>query len=375
MRSKRQNRQTSESGSRFSVGEVRSKILSLPTLLAIAIGIAIIVFLLWRVLDFEWDEFASNLTGLNIAYYLLAAVMYYASFWIRGLRWRSLFITVQERTETIDTSDKTQTPTRLTMTGLILSGWFVNSVMFFRLGDAYRSWALAQRSNIGISAGLGTVFAERVQDMALVLVLVTLSALWLLLFDGLEASGAIVNAIVIVIAVAAGLALVLLLIIWVMMKMGERVSSKLPSRIRNSYLRFQSGTLGSFSRRQLPSQIALGLIAWLLEIARFYLVAQAMGLEMAFSIAMFAALAHSILTTVPIPGGLGIVETGLIGLLILVGMNDTDAFTLTVLDRAISWMSVIVIGGAVFIVLSVNRTKRNSAPKPTSPTSVDTTAT
>lgn len=374
MRSKRQNRQTSESGSRFSVGEVRSKILSLPTLLAIVIGVVIIA-LLWRVLGFEWDEFASNLTGLNIAYYLLAAVMYYASFWVRGLRWRSLFITVQERTETIDTSDKTQTPTRLTMTGLILSGWFVNSVMLFRLGDAYRSWALAQRSNIGISAGLGTVFAERVQDMALVLVLVTLSALWVLLFDGLEASGAIVNIIAIVIAVAAGLALALLLIILIMMKMGERVSSRLPSRIRNSYLRFQSGTLGSFSRRQLPSQIALGLVAWLLEIARFYLVAQAMGLEMAFSIAMFATLVHSILTTVPIPGGLGIVETVLTTLFILVGIERTDAITLTLLDRAISWLSVIVIGGAVFIVLSVNRTKRNSAPKPTSPTSVDTTAT
>ncbi len=344
--------------SRFGLDEVRRRILSVPTLVAIIFAAGAVGLVLWRVLDFEWEEFWRNVTGLNLWYFLLAAALYYASFWFRGVRWRSIFITSESKNNSETDIVETRSPTSLTMAGMILSGWFVNSVMFFRLGDAYRGWALADRSGGHTSTALGTVFAERVQDMVVVLVLVLVSVTWALVVDGFEASGAIVDAAIIVIAIAAGLVLLLLLMLGLMGTVGDRLASWMPSRLRRQYVRFQSGALASFEGRHLPYQIVLGVIGWILEIARFYFVAEAMGLEMALSIAMFAALANAILTTVPIPGGLGIVETALIGVLLLTGLNDTDAFTLTVLDRMISWLSVVVLGGIVFVLLSMKRGER-----------------
>ena len=337
---------------------MRRRVLSLPTILSAAFGLAIIGFLLWRVLDFEWDEFVEHLTGINWWLFILAGLLYYLSFWFRGWRWRLIFNSVANRSENPDLQ-RAEAPNVATMSLMILTGWFVNSVMFFRIGDAYRGWALADRTSSDMPTALGTVFAERVQDMVVVLVLVVTSAIWALLVDGFAASGRIVDVAVIVVAVASGLVLALLLILYVMGKAGERVAQWLPARFGRQYLHFQDGTLNSFRGGGMTLQIALGVLGWLMEVLRFYFVAQAMGLEMAISIAMFAALANAIMTTIPVPGGLGFVETALITVLLLVGLNDTDAFTLTVLDRSISWLSIVAFGGIAFLATTLKRSVTN----------------
>ena len=345
-------------GQAYSIGAMVRRVFSLPTILSVAFGLAIIGFLLWRVLDFEWDEFIEHLTGINWWLFILAGVFYYVSFWFRGWRWQLMYNSVATRSDNPDMR-RSSAPNVQTMAGLILSGWFINSVMFFRIGDAYRAWALADRTSSDTPTALGTVFAERVQDMVVVLVLVVVSAIWALLVDGFAASGRIVDVAVIVVAVASGLVLLLLLVLYVMGKAGDRFARWLPARFRQHYLHFQDGTLDSFKGGDMPRLIVLGVLGWVMEVLRFYFVAQAMGLDMAMSIAMFAALANAIMTTIPVPGGLGFVETALITILLLVGLSHTDAFTLTLLDRAISWLSVVVLGGIAFLGMTLRRTANN----------------
>ncbi len=350
-------------GQDLGVADVVRRVFSLQTILSVGFGLAIIGFLLWRVLDFEWDEFVNHVRGIKWWMFLLAGVLYYVSFVFRGWRWRLIYSSLATHSNDPDLK-RSEVPSTATMAVLILVGWFVNSVMFFRVGDAYRGWALADRTSSDVPSALGTVFAERVQDMAVVLVLVVVSAVWALLVDGFAASGRIVDVAVIVMAVASVLVLVLLLILYVMGKAGESFARWLPERVQRQYLRFQDGTLNSFSGRDLPLQIALGILGWIMEVLRFYFVAQAMGLDMAMSIAMFAALANAIMTTIPVPGGLGFVETTLVTVLLLTGLNHTDAFTLTLLDRSISWLSIVGIGGLVFLVMTFRRTAgRNEARK------------
>ena len=342
-------------GQTYSIGAMVRRVFSLPTILSVAFGLSIIAFLLWRVLDFEWNEFVQHLTGVDWRLFILAAVLYYVSFWFRGWRWQLIYNGVANRSDNAE-MNRSEAPNVPTMAGLILSGWFVNSVMFFRIGDAYRGWALADRTSSDMPTALGTVFAERVQDMAVVLVLVVVSAIWALLVDGFAASGRIVDVAVIVVAVASGLVLLLLFILFLMGRAGEKIASWIPARFRSYYLHFQDGTLDSFRGGGMSKQIALGVLGWIMEVLRFYFVAQAMGLEMAMSIAMFAALANAIMTTVPVPGGLGFVETALITVLLLVGLSHTDAFTLTLLDRAISWLSIVGFGGLAFLAMTLKRT-------------------
>jgi uncharacterized protein (TIRG00374 family) len=349
---------SSGKGQALGIADVLRRVFSLPTILSVGFGLAIIAFLLWRVLDFEWDEFVDHLTGINWWLFASAGILYYISFWFRGWRWQLIYNAVAQRSEEPEIKGSAA-PSVLTMSGLILTGWFVNSVMFFRVGDAYRGWALADRTKSDMPTALGTVFAERVQDMAVVLVLLVVSAVWALIVDGFAASGAIVDVAMIVVAVASVLVLVLFLILYAMRAAGEHLARLVPGRFRKQYLNFQGGALNSFRGGRMPTQIGLGVLGWLMEVARFYFVAQAMGLDMAMSIAMFAALSNAIMTTIPVPGGLGFVETALVTVLLLTGLSHTDAFTLTVLDRAISWLSIVGIGGVVFLGMTLQRNSRS----------------
>jgi hypothetical protein len=313
-------------------------VLSLPTLVAASIGAVLLGFALWRIFEFEWAEVLDNIKGIHIGKYLLALVLYYLSFWFRGLRWRLL-----AKTANIGGDGGRNVPGTTTLSGIILMGWFANSVAFMRLGDAYRGWALSREVGSDFPSGLGTVLAERVQDMVAVLILVLAAATWLSIEGDSNVPGWVVFA-------AFALVATLILGLLVMRLAGERLSRRLPDRLESAYVNFQHGTLDSFSGRAIPPQLVLGIIGWLLEIARFYFVADAMGIDISFGIVMFAALANAMLTTIPTPGGFGFVEGGLTGLLILFGLSDSDSISLVAVDRTISWLSVVLFGGILFVV-------------------------
>ena len=324
-------------GNRISGDALRSKVLSWPTLLALLAGGALLSFFLWRVFDFNWSELWSNIRGVNPLLYLAGAVVYYISFWFRGLRWRLIAITAN-----IDGQDGKTIPGTAKMGGIILMGWFANSVAFLRLGDALRGWTLHKESASSFSSSLGTVLAERVQDMVAVLLLVFLASILVTVSGDAEVPGVVLIASIALVGV-------LVAVLIAMRIFGMRASRFLPSRVQDAYAGFQDGVLSSFRGSQLPVQLGLGVIGWLLEIARFYLVTQALGLDIGFGVVMFAALANAMLSTIPTPGGFGFVEGGLTGLLIMLGVGDTDAFTLTVVDRSISWLSVVLFGGLLFV--------------------------
>jgi uncharacterized protein (TIRG00374 family) len=317
---------------------LRRRVLSKPTLIAALLGAALLSIALWKIFDFEWTEVWDNVRGIHLGKYLLALALYYTSFWFRGLRWRLI-----ARTANIGGSGGKNVPGSLTLSGIILMGWFANSVAFLRLGDAYRGWALAHEARGDFPSSLGTVLAERVQDMAAVLILVITAAIWITVEGDSKVPGWVLFA-------AFALVVVLIVGLLVMRLAGERLSRRLPNRIEIAYVNFQRGTLDSFSGRAIPPQLAMGIIGWLLEIARFYFVADAMGLEISFGIVMFAALANAMLTTIPTPGGFGFVEGGLTGLLILFGLSDSDSISLVAIDRTISWLSVVFFGGTLFVI-------------------------
>jgi uncharacterized protein (TIRG00374 family) len=178
--------------------------------------------------------------------------------------------------------------------------------------------------------------------MVAVLLLVFVAAVLVTVSGDAEVPGAVLGA-------ALGLVAVLIAVLIAMRIYGMRVSKFLPNRIQTAYEGFQNGALKSFQGSQLPVQLSLGVLGWLLEIARFYLVTQALDLDISFGIVMFAALANAMLSTIPTPGGFGFVEGGLTGLLVLLGVDDTNALTLTVVDRSISWLSVVLFGGLLFV--------------------------
>lgn len=197
---------------------------------------------------------------------------------------------------------------------------------------------------------MGTVLAERVIDMLVLFGLLGLT--------GLEMFGAYLPGPLVYLFVAGLiLAAIIILALLTMKRFGRQVERRLPQRVQSVYVRFEEGTLQSF--RNLPLLLVLSLAVWAIEAGRLWLVLWALGLTgVGVSTVLFTSLAASLLTTLPItPAGLGLVESGVIGVLLLMnstgvvsGITENLAGSVAILDRSISYWSLVVFGTLTYIV-------------------------
>ena len=112
------------------------------------------------------------------------------------------------------------------------------------------------------------------------------------------------------------------------------------------------------SLAQLPAATLLGLVGWLLETARLVLVVYSLDLSITWPLALVVSIGHAILSTVPTPGGVGAVEPGVTGLLVL-GMDRSDALSVALTDRTITYLSILVFGGIAMLFWQASYKRRN----------------
>jgi uncharacterized protein (TIRG00374 family) len=310
---------------------IAQRVLSLPTLVSLALAAAFLIFLVVRFdvdLSATWQQVKSS----NPWILALALMVHYTTFIFRGARWRLLLQNTQGK--------ESPSPGILYCSELTLLGWFANSVAWFRLGDAYRAYLYYNEQRASFSRTVGTILSERMLDTTLVVVLLLISAPFLI---GRE-TGPSWTIVAIALSLLAMLALALLLIT----SLRERLLRWLPGWLAGSYQRFCEGVLGSF--RQIPLVTLLGLLGWLAEVGRLYLVTLGLGIDLSIALIVFITLANSLLTLVPTPGGIGAVESGVAGLLVrLSALTTSGAAALVLVDRSISYVSIIVSGAAVFL--------------------------
>ncbi len=317
----------------------RRRYLGLTTLIPFAIA-ALVIFFLVAGFDVDiggtWDRIRAS----DPLLFALAVLVHYTTFAFRGARWRVLLRNVQ--------------PAGSRVLGvahcsvLMLMAWFVNSLVWFRLGDAYRAYAYADETGESFFRTIGTVLAERVLDVTMVFLLIVAGAVTLTV-GGADASWHFVVASAIIAAALLGLLLAMAFFRW-------RLAHRLPSRFRDIYDRFHQGTLGSF--RRLPLTTVLSLLSWLAEVGRLYLVTEAIGVDVSPGLIILVAVANALLTLIPLtPGGLGLVEPGIVGLL-MVSLPRSEALPVALLDRSISFLSLLVVGGMVFLCYQLLKRRR-----------------
>ena len=325
---------------------LKRRVFSLPTLVFFGIAVAFIFFLATR-FDLDWAATWGNVRAMNPWLYVVGFLLYYVSFLFRGLRWRVLAGNAGVRS-----SPGARLPSAIECSQLIVIGWFANAVTWLRMGDAYRAYAFSHDSKGGFSWSLGTVLAERVVDMVTIFALLIVGVLVLSATTDHAVSRYILIA-------ASAMAFALAGITLVMKACGPRLARFLPGRIQNAYERFHGGTIGSFKR--LPTLLLLSLAGWILEIARLYFVVAALGFDINLALVVIVALGHAILSTVPTPGGVGAVEPGVTALL-LIGLARDDAVSVALIDRSITYVSVIGIGGLVFTLRQMGLGRRGRTP-------------
>jgi uncharacterized membrane protein YbhN (UPF0104 family) len=303
----------------------------LPAIVSLVLGALFLAFIITRFdvdLSATWDR----VTGANPWLLALAIAVHYTTFIFRGVRWRLLL----QNTSVPGAS----VPGILYCSQLVLLGWFANSVGWLRLGDAYRAYLYRDEQNGSFSRTIGTILAERALDTVLVALLM-MAAVPFLLDRGNSVTWIVLG---LAVSLVLGLAVILVAMTWAKGLLLRRMPPWLALR----YDRFHQGTMGSFQR--LPQATVWGLLGWAAEIARMYLVVEALGFDISFALVVFLTLANSLLTLVPTPGGVGAVESGVGGLAVrLSSLTATAAAALVLIDRAITYISVIVLGAVLFV--------------------------
>ncbi len=263
------------------------------------------------------------MSHVHVGVYAVAFLVYALTFPIRGKRWQLLLHNVG-----LDAKVSALTQT-------IFLSWFVNCVAPFKLGDFYRGYLMRKNERLPLTSTLGTIFSERIIDSG---------ALFVVLLTGLALSASFMapghtRAII----VGAGLFMAALIVLLAVMHWhGARIVRFFPARIQEIYHGFAEGAFASF--KQMPLVALLTFAAWACEIGRLYIVTRALGVHVPFPGILVVLSGASLLLTVPTPGGLGAVETGLAGLLALFGVNKELALAVALLDRVISYWALVIIG-------------------------------
>jgi glycosyltransferase 2 family protein len=322
-----------------SAPSLGQRFFNVRTLLSFALGFAIIAFLLTRV-QIDVGAIADRIRQANPWLLGLAFVVFYLTFPIRAVRWRKLL-------DNVETSTHEEGSRRLgipALSEIMFLAWFANCIVPAKLGDLYRGYLLKLNVGVSFSTTIGTILAERIIDV-IVLFLLMLAA------TGLSFGRAVPGQVLVLMQI--GLALVVLVVIGLitMRRLRPLIERLLPTRLHEQYARFEHGTLSSF--RGIPFLLALTVGAWACEVARLYLVTLSLGLgNIAESVIVFVALASALATTLPLtPAGLGFAEGAIVGVFLLAanaglapGVEEHTAASIALLDRAISYWSIVAIG-------------------------------
>jgi uncharacterized protein (TIRG00374 family) len=318
------------------------------------IPIAVLGLLLKTMAGINFGELVSGLAAASPLPLAGAVLIFYAVFPLRGWRWAQLLHGAGIALSTRDAIE------------ILALSWFTNCVVPARLGDVYRAWLLRQtKAGSGVSA-IATVVVERGLDLVASAGLALMAGLWLThsgtltVGDGVVANLTNVSAILFVICVVA-----LIIVIGIHDRLLKVVP--IPERMRVSADHFFDG-LRCLNRRNFLPVVVSTLISWSFEVGRLALVVAALhiaGVNLSLAAIAFVAMAGSLLSAIPLtPAGLGLVEAGIIGLLVSAfGVPPQAAATIALLDRAVSTYSIMATGAVLYLVSSKTRSTP-SAPAP-----------
>ena len=306
------------------------------TILSLVLPLVLLVLFARALPGFKLEELPGLILKANPLLLLAAFVVFYAGFPLRGLRWALLIRGTGFRLRIRDATE------------IIFISWLVNCLVPAKLGDLYRAYLLKINSPVSLSRTFGTVFIERVLDLFAIVVLGIASGYW-------SFRGRLPDQVQVVFAIGLAVVVVLAGGLLTMRNFGRQliVALPLPHRVLEFYDRFEEGVFSAVGLRALPRLLVITGFIWATEAMRLFLVVEALGfgdVHLGISGAFFVALTGSLLTAVPLtPAGIGVVETGVVAVLTLVyGVGQTEALAITLVDRAISVLSIIILGSFAY---------------------------
>jgi glycosyltransferase 2 family protein len=335
----------------LSIGK---RLLNWRTILPLVIVIVALVYFAQKI-NIDPQQMWASIRTAKILFVLAAFFIYYLSFPIRAFRWRLLLQNVGYTEE-----NGIYLPKFWKLLEIIYISWFANVIVPAKLGDLYRAYLLRKETGLPATRTFGTVLAERLLDL-IVLLLLFIPAIMISLHENLPPqlqTGLKITLVVVILGIIG---------LFLLRLFPAQIGKLVPERFRGHYNHFQEGTLGSF--RRVPTLTALTVGVWACESLRFFFIALALNLVSGnlvhiVAIALFIALGEALLTVVPFTsGGIGLVEGGMLAMIALFTTARSLAAAAILIDRTISLFSILVIGFIVFMISIGRQATKQSQPK------------
>lgn len=267
------------------------------------------------------------------SYFLLALLLACLNYLVRFVKWHYYLGQLQIK---LDKSDSLV----IFLAGLIMS------VTPGKLGEVLKSYLLKSQNGTPISRSAPIVLAERLTDFCSLLILISLGVFTL------QYGTSVFIVILVLMLLFLGMAS------WKRFALAAiDFTQKLPFLRRHTaklHTAYES-TYILIAPRRMTVAVGLSLLAWFCECLGFYLVLTGLGapitLFMATFIYAFATIAGAITM---LPGGIGVTEGSMTGLLILFGVVRHQAVASTLIIRvATLWFAVLV--GALVLIYNQKR--------------------
>lgn len=315
--------------------DIGSSLFTPRTAISFLLALVVFYFVIRRT-NLDLGEALRQIRQANFFYFAGALIVYYFTFALRGWRWSKMLASAGISKETGH-----DMPDTLGMFEIFTLSWFVNSILPARMGDAYRCYLIKRRANASFGISLGTMLAERLVDLV-VLVL-------MLLIAGITVYGThapdraenafLVGGVVVVIGVTG------VIVLWLLRNHIERF---LPAKIARVYARVRNGLFDSLAHPRIP--VLISICIWFCDGLRVFLVAWALGQHISYQAAIMVALLSALVSTVPItPAGLGFVEGIMIYALTTIGVPNSTAGAIALLDRVVTYGSLMIVGGIMYL--------------------------
>lgn len=325
---------------------ISKRLLNWRTLVPLIVVLALLTYTAQK-LQINPGQTWAAMRHANLLFLLTAFLTYYLSLPIRTLRWRVLLENIGYKQE-----NGVHLPRFRKLLEILYISWYANAIVPAKLGDVYRAYLLRREAEVSAMRTFGTVLAERLLDL-IVLLLLFISAIMISLHTNLPTY--------LRVGLLGALAIVLVGIgvLCLLGKFPEHIRHLIPSRFHRYYEHLQEGTLGSF--RRIPTLTLLTVLIWLCEAGRFFFVILAINLipgnlPHLGAVAVFIALGEALLSIVPFTsGGIGLVEGGMLAMLTLFTSSHNLAAAGVLLDRTISLLSILVFGTLVFLLAAGQR--------------------
>lgn len=296
----------------------------------------VILFFVIRRTNIDISESFRQMRQANLWYLSGAILAYYVTFVLRGWRWKGMLASA-------GISEKTghKMPNLVGMFQIMTLSWFTNSILPARMGDAYRCYLIKRRSGASFGVSLGTMLAERLIDLVVLVAMLLLAGAAVY---GTHTPDRTEQAFL----VGGGVVVLVVTGVAVLWALRDRVEAFMPGRLAMVFGRVRKGLFESLGRPTQP--IGVSVVLWLCDGLRVLLVARALGEVIPYHAAIMVALLSALVSTIPItPAGLGFVEGIMIYSLTSIGVLQSTAGTIALLDRVVTYGTLLIVGGLVYI--------------------------